>query len=860
MKNSVAFLLTCAVATSISTHTTATPVEPSLENTAAKNTTARIGQPILDKQQQLDRWNWRDNHDDNWFKQNIPFWESPDEDIDRTYYYRWELVTKHMIYGSPNSGYTFSEFVDRPGWSGAYGAISCPLGLQMEEVRWLRDPTFAKDFARYWFNTPGAQPRSYSNWFGDAAWNTFLVNGDRDFILHLLPAMEKQYQGWIGERWDEEHQMFHWSSMHDGMEFTIASRQTQDEFAGADSYRPTLNSYVYGDLIALAKTAELAGNKVKARDYRTKSEALKNRVQDELWDDKREFFIGQFAHDEEKNGHKIKAKTLIYEDGQFQGDSHGRELSGFVPWQFNLPDKNRGYERAWKNVVDTKKFLASYGLYFTEKNDPLFLMTQRSCVWSGNNWPFANAQVLAAMANVLNNYSQKVINKNDYFKVLKAYTKGCVKEGKPYLAETSDPITGKWTEDTFNHSEHYFHSSYNDLIIRGLAGLRPRQDNIVEVNPLIPDSWNYFVLDEINYHGHRLSIVWDKEGTRYKRGRGLMIFADGKRIASASKIGKLQASLPDITPQTTETVRMVNFAVNNDSTYYPRVRASAYGERGVGDVNDGNFFYHADRPLNRWTTQGSTKSQEWLEVDFGTKRPLEMVKLYILDDGANQKVRAPQSFSVQYWDGDNWSLVPNTQRSPLKPRGHLPNIVQFPQVASSRLRITFTPQAGAAVGLSEIEVWGKSQLPLSAPNVRDNLARGAKASASFTSKFDTIGEVNDGQIVMSGGRNRWTAFESPNKSDWVQLDFDKSVTIARIELALWADGGGVRTPKSYSFQYWDGQNWQDVKETKRAPEKPTLRVPNEIQIEPVQTNKLRVNFEHSAPGFSGLSEWLVWGQ
>ncbi len=59
-------------------------------------------------------------------------------DITTTYYYRWELLTKHLTYGSPQSGYLFTKFIDRPFWSGAYGAISCPAGHQLYEARWLR--------------------------------------------------------------------------------------------------------------------------------------------------------------------------------------------------------------------------------------------------------------------------------------------------------------------------------------------------------------------------------------------------------------------------------------------------------------------------------------------------------------------------------------------------------------------------------------------------------------------------------------------------------------------------------------------------------------------------------------------------
>ena len=55
-------------------------------------------------------------------------------------------------------------------------------------------------------------------------------------------------------------------------------------------------------------------------------------------------------------------------------------------------------------------------------------------------------------------------------------------------------------------------------MITGLIGLRPRMDNTVEVNPLIPEGkWDYFCLDNVLYHGRNLTILWDKDGSRYQR-------------------------------------------------------------------------------------------------------------------------------------------------------------------------------------------------------------------------------------------------------------------------------------------------------------------------------------------------------
>ena len=375
---------------------------------------AQSPRPLLNHQALLETQPWWDNKDWAWYESHIPFFDSPDADINATYYYRWELVTKHLTYGSPESGYTFSEFIDRPFWSGAFGAISCPLGHQLYEVRWLRDGRIVDDFARYWFETPGAEPRSYSNWYGDAVFAAYQVSGDRDFLATMLPHMETQYDGWVAEHWDSTARMFHWDGMHDGMETNINSRQTADQFSGADGYRPTINAYLYADEVAISKAAAILGQPEKARLFSARAADLKARVQQQLWDPKREFFFHQNRSDE-KDG--IKAGSLTYQTGHFAGNPHGREEIGYVPWQFNLPDN--GYEAAWKFLMDTAYFAAPFGPTTVERHDPLFLISKTCCVWSGNAWPYATTQTLVAMANLLDNYQQSVVTKADYFKLFK---------------------------------------------------------------------------------------------------------------------------------------------------------------------------------------------------------------------------------------------------------------------------------------------------------------------------------------------------------------------------------------------------------------------------------------------------------
>src|SRR5437764_8088875 len=239
---------------------------------------------VLDKQKMLDRQTFWENRDWDWYKANIPFFDSPDADVNTTYYYRWELVTKHLTYGSPDAGFAYTEFIDRPFWSGRYGAISCPAGHQLYEVRWLADPRLSWDYARYWFRTDGAQPRRYSTWLADAVWAVHAVHPNDGAIKGLLPDLVKNYEGWEREHFVPEVGLF-WQTGHDdGMEYNINSRQTQDILRGAPGYRPTLNSYMWADAQAIARVADLAGDAKTAQTYRAKADALKKQMQAKLWD------------------------------------------------------------------------------------------------------------------------------------------------------------------------------------------------------------------------------------------------------------------------------------------------------------------------------------------------------------------------------------------------------------------------------------------------------------------------------------------------------------------------------------------------------------------------------------------------
>ncbi|MFT6238852.1 MAG: hypothetical protein ACJAQT_000927 [Akkermansiaceae bacterium] len=822
--------------------------------------------PLLDKRKQLEAQSFWANRDFDWFEANIPFFECPDAEINTTYYYRWELVTRHIIYGSPNSGYSFTEFANRPFWSGAYGGIACPSGHQIYEIRWLKDPEFARDFLHYWFRTPGAQPRNYSSWLADCAVAVDHVHPNKAFLVDLLPDLEKHHEAWRGRQWVDEMGMF-WQTGHDdGMEFNINSRQTKDILRGDRAFRPTFNTYMWADLNALAEIAEMAGDSDKASSYRKQAAALKTLVQEKLWDPKRQFFFPMSSGEEtDKEGNVVKAHTLTYESGKFAGSEHGRELHGYVPWAFNLPDP--GKESAWKFLMDPYYFKAPFGPSTTERNDPMFLLQKGCCWWSGQSWPFATTQTLKAMANVLHNYPQEFISRGDYADLLHTFAISHRKDGKPYIAEALHPDTGSWEgHDMRNRSEHYFHSNFNDLVITGLAGLKADGGDTLTIDPLAPDSWDYFALDSIAYQGHELAICWDKKGDRYGHGAGLHVLVDGKMVASSPELGKLEVKLPAAREVPLNDETRFNYAVNNDGDYFPSYDASHTGPgSSLAMIHDGQYRYDTP-PTNRWTSVGSGDEADWVSIDLGMHRPIDTIKLFLLDDG--EGVVAPSRFELQHWDGKAWVEIPGQNRNPKTPAGGRPNTISFAETPLQRLRVVLhRPEGASGTGITEFQAWGSGTTPYQTPppaagnlSTNTNGAEFPKASASFHDRYGGVPKsAIDGRIIfLSNPVNRWTTYGSPNETDWLEVDFGKSKTFSRVELHIYDDRGGVQAPTSYKVQYLSGDRWVDVNDVKKSPEKPKGSAKNSATFEKVTSQKIRVVFTNSGKARSGLTEFEVW--
>jgi hypothetical protein len=363
-------------------------------------------------------------------------------------------------------------------------------------------------------------------------------------LIGYLPDLTANFREWESRR-REPDGLFWQNDGQDGMEVAI----------GGTGQRPTINSYMFADARAIAVIAGIAGKAEIAARFNEDAEKIRELTLTKLWDPKDQFFK------------VIRRSGTNPKDSMVGILSHTRELLGYVPWYVELPPKSSGFEAAWSQLMDKDGFYAPFGPTTAEQRAPGFRISYEGheCQWNGPSWPFATSQTLTALANVLNDYPQNFITKDDFYETLKIYTKSHrfrqvppqgdkIENDLLWIDENLNPFNGDWLARTrmevqnYNHGFkergiYYNHSTYNDIIITGLAGLRPSLDNTLTINPLIPDTWDWFCLDDVYYKGHTITIQWDKTGEKYKRGKGLRIFVDGNPAAKARHIQKIQVSL-----------------------------------------------------------------------------------------------------------------------------------------------------------------------------------------------------------------------------------------------------------------------------------------------------------------------------
>ncbi|CZT18079.1 uncharacterized protein RCC_03918 [Ramularia collo-cygni] len=370
-------------------------------------------------------------NDSPWYRDRIPYFEISDPSIQDVYYYRWGVYRAHQR-DIGQRGYVSTEFLDDVGWQlEPWATLNDATGFHIGEGRWLRDRRYTDDYIRHMYN--GGNDRHFTDYMADSVWQRYLVDGDVTSITTHLQAMIDLYEQW-DDAFDADKGLYWREPLADATEYTISSIDAsggEDGFTGGYAFRPTINSYMWANALAIANVADLVGESSTAGIFRERASTLKTRFQTDIWNTTLEHFIDRHQ----------RSNEFV----QYYQPIRGRELAGLVPWMFGMPDNNSKYNAAWKHILDTSQLRGLNGMRTVEPSYQYYMRqyryegTNRECQWNGPVWPYQVTQVLLGMANLLNNYNQTIISKTDYLRELRSYTRIHSNSGKLNLEENYEP-------------------------------------------------------------------------------------------------------------------------------------------------------------------------------------------------------------------------------------------------------------------------------------------------------------------------------------------------------------------------------------------------------------------------------------
>ncbi|MDR3146693.1 MAG: hypothetical protein LBU21_10475 [Treponema sp.] len=457
-----------------------------------------------------------------WMADHVPLIDIPDRELEAVYYFRWWTYRKH-IKKTP-TGFIISEFLPTVGWAGAYNSISCAAGHHLTEGRWLRDEGALDAYISYWYRE-STNINAYTHWIDSALWELCELRGDYTAGIENLDRMVYWFREREGKHFVPDLGLFWGTCDRDGQEFAVSG----------DGFRLPQNCYMAANARAIANFSRLACRADWEEEFSARHRAIAGAIERRLWSGEDRFYLN--IHCPLQAGGR---PDLERGDPRFKC----RELWGYTPWYFDLAPPGR--EDRFDLLADPACFYGACGLSTAERRHPGYgcfytagelnewLKARgeqpvgpqgHACLWNGPSWPFASSVALSALAR------SRRPDDGLFFTLLKQYAAGHrLKPGaadSPYrIDEVQHPDTGDWIARSCRmrrsegggwdpgkggteRGKDYNHSTFCDLLISGLFGLRARGGKLT-AQPLFPKDWDYARLYHVPAGGTLYRAEYDR--------------------------------------------------------------------------------------------------------------------------------------------------------------------------------------------------------------------------------------------------------------------------------------------------------------------------------------------------------------
>ena len=699
-----------------------------------------------------------------YWAENLPYIDVPKKAVQKAIDYRWWLERFNSL-DANIPGYDYQYPVTIEGVLGYNNAIILTQPMHLQDTKWLRSPYLAygqllsagnSSQSSAFLDNPGNRNNwnnHYGQYLAEAGYEAFNVIGGGAEVA-------ENFAYYFGH--DATGQLEHYGNHIEGRDL-IAYRNNYMTGNDADTismHAPGTgtwkahgeNAYVWAAADAAAKLYEQLGNTEQAKYYRDLADKIKADVLELMWCEECQKFE-TYAVRPTGTQHNANQPNLVK---YTESNNYNYFAVGLVPDDAASVTK---YKEALKAFSNGKEF-PIFPFYTANQ-------VHNQEVSGSNNFSNINFTVqLRLYESALRTYDKEQTYITD--DMLAMMAEWMAWNVYPDAGDIRYPNNNEFHNIDGRTYENYYRSwiyhnilgNYTYLFIEDMAGIQPRADEKIELSP-IDFSYDHFMVNNVRYHGHDLTVVWDKPDdgkTWYNEcPEGYSLYIDGTLAFTLKDLAHVvydsatkEISFPDgaveivtnnggaaiptamNTAITEEKVLnmleksgvhgMTNLAEGAEvtATFTPdKARAASWAEKHRADgsdttskavnetvpdpqaVVDGTTV---DMPF--WGNYGSVNERDSLTLKLSSKQTVDMATLYFYNDRQTNGYSEPSKFAVEYWDGEAWQAVRQQTRTPSAPRANY-NAVYFAPVETDQFRFTFTNKDKGFTAVTEIQLFNE---------------------------------------------------------------------------------------------------------------------------------------------------------
>ena len=726
-----------------------------------------------------------------YWAENLPYIDVPKKAVQKAIDYRWWLERFNSL-DANIPGYDYQYPVTIEGVLGYNNAIILTQPMHLQDTKWLRSPYLAygqllsagnSSQSSAFLDNPGNRNNwnnHYGQYLAEAGYEAFNVIGGGAELAENLAY-------YFGH--DATGQLEHYGNHIEGRDL-IAYRNNYMTGNDADTismHAPGTgtwkahgeNAYVWAAADAAAKLYEQLGNTEQAKYYRDLADKIKADVLELMWCEECQKFE-TYAVRPTGTQHNANQPNLVK---YTESNNYNYFAVGLVPDDAASVTK---YKEALKAFSNGKEF-PIFPFYTANQ-------VHNQEVSGSNNFSNINFTVqLRLYESALRTYDKEQTYITD--DMLAMMAEWMAWNVYPDAGDVRYPNNNEFHNIDGRTYENYYRSwiyhnilgNYTYLFIEDMAGIQPRSDEKIELSP-IDFSYDHFMVNNARYHGHDLTVVWDKPDdgkTWYNEcPEGYSLYIDGTLAFTLKDLAHVvydsatkEISFPDgaveivtnnggaaiptamNTAITEEKVLnmleksgvhgMTNLAEGAEvtATFTPdKARAASWAEKHRADGSDSTSKAvnetapdpqavvdgtTVDMPF--WGNYGSVNERDSLTLKLSSKQTVDMATLYFYNDRQTNGYSEPSKFAVEYWDGEAWQSVRQQTRTPSAPRANY-NAVYFAPVETDQLRFTFTNKDKGFTAVTEIQLFNEG-------GDRDHPAQNAAPSVKLAEDTSLTGNL-----------------------------------------------------------------------------------------------------------------------